>query len=68
MDKYTLYCGTCNKKFFLETNDLDEVRNSICKFCKGNDIFIQDVDYEVEPDRTPIKTGSRGCGTSGRFI
>ncbi|MBE3094314.1 MAG: hypothetical protein IMZ52_04725 [Actinobacteria bacterium] len=66
-DKVKVNCHACNKEYFIEFNEVHELFGRKCEKCGSDEIFYQEIIYEVEPDRTPVKTGERGCGTSGRF-
>ena len=33
-----------------------------CKYCGDNNLYVRDIIYEIEPDRTPLVLGKGGCG------
>jgi anaerobic ribonucleoside-triphosphate reductase len=61
MDKVILECKDCEKK-----STISEVYGVKCPKCGSEEIFILDILYEVEPDRTPIEMGRGGCGSVWR--
>jgi len=67
MDKVLFACEECDKKFEFPFKEISDLQDAKCEFCGNENVFIRKFIYENEPDRTPIKTGDRGCGTSGRF-
>ena len=67
MDIAKFHCEDCDKFFDIKFCSIDELSPVKCKYCKSDHIFIREFKYEVEPNRTLPKTGSRGCGTPGRF-
>ena len=67
MDKVIFHCEDCGKSFETEYKEIADLPGTKCPKCNSENIFIRDYIYEIEPDRSPIQLGSRGCGTSGRF-
>ena len=66
-DVITFHCNDCDILFDEPVECITDIGDEICPQCKGGNIFIRDIKYEVEPDRSSVQLGSRGCGTSGRF-
>ena len=66
-DIVKFYCENCGKFFDVAFDEVADLQETKCKYCKSDNIFIREFKYEIEPDRTLPTFGSRGCGTSGRF-
>lgn len=67
MNKALFQCELCNNHFYIEFKEVADLPNSVCPKCGNDNIFITDYEFEEELDKEPLKLGTRGCGTPGRF-
>jgi len=60
MIKLKILCEEDNNTFILEVESLDQFRDVKCPTCGNDNIFIQDIEYDFEVDRSPLKLGNNG--------